>query len=213
MFCSPKSIRLAIIIRCAMIGSLRIKIHNSMITLHKTQTLSKAISIFSGITLLFACAQISIPLTPVPISMQTFAVFMIALFYKPSEAMQIISYYLILGFSGAPVFAGYKGGIQMLYGPTAGYLFGFLVAIYYLTRANLSSNKNASLDNIIKLSIATLIIYSLGISWLSFILGITLKTALLLGCAPFIIPGAIKSFLLALAIQYFGVTNNSLDKE
>lgn len=176
-----------------------------MITFRRSYFLSKAISIFSGITLLFACAQISIPLTPVPISMQTLAVFMIGLFYSPSDAMAIICSYLILGFSGLPVFACYKGGLHMLYGPTAGYLFGYVASIYYLSKANLSCNENSALYNMIKLSIATFIIYAFGVSWLSFILDISFKKAVLLGCAPFIIPGAIKSFFLVLAVKYFGI--------
>lgn len=181
------------------------KTSNSMITFRRSYFLSKAISIFSGVILLFACAQISIPLTPVPISMQTLAVFMIALFYSPSDAMAIISSYLILGFSGFPVFAGYKGGLHMFYGPTAGYLFGYLASIYYLSKANLFCNENSTLYNMMKMSIATFIIYSFGVSWLSFILDIKFKKAVLIGCAPFIIPGIIKSFFLVIAVKYFGV--------
>ena len=75
--------------------------------------------------LLAVCSWISLPLA-VPVTMQTFAVFAAVVLLGTKCSMAAISVWLLLGACGAPVFAGFKGGLAVLSGVTGGYIVGFL---------------------------------------------------------------------------------------
>lgn len=80
-----------------------------------------------GTALIAVCSWISIPMpTGISITMQTFAIFLIAgLLGLKCGTISVLAY-LLLGAIGLPVFSGFKGGIASLLGPTGGYLLGFL---------------------------------------------------------------------------------------
>ena len=78
-------------------------------------------------------AKIKIPFVPVPMTMQTFVVLLIGIFFGWKLGLFTVSLYLLEGIAGLPVFAGTpeKGvGIIYFFGPTMGYLVGFLFAVY-----------------------------------------------------------------------------------
>ena len=76
------------------------------------------------------CAQISIPIGPVPINMAHLSVFMAAgiLGSKYGALSQVV--YLCLGAMGLPVFSGFMGGLGRLTGPTGGYIVGYVVTAF-----------------------------------------------------------------------------------
>jgi biotin transport system substrate-specific component len=82
-----------------------------------------------GASLLMAvCAHVSVPLwfTPVPITLQTFGVMLLALTLGGWRASAALVLYLLEGISGLPVFSPHgPGGIATLLGPTGGYLFAY----------------------------------------------------------------------------------------
>ncbi len=80
-----------------------------------------------AIALTAACAMVTVPLGPVPFTLQNFAISFIVLALKPKEAVAAIAGYLVLGAIGLPVFAGFSGGISCLLGPTGGFLWGYLL--------------------------------------------------------------------------------------
>jgi len=82
--------------------------------------------ISAGAGLTAVLAQIQIPMYPVPMTLQTFAVLLIAAAMGPWRALSSMGLYVALGAAGLPVFAGAKALGQVV--PTAGYLFGFAVA-------------------------------------------------------------------------------------
>ena len=82
----------------------------------------------TGSVLITLCAQVSVPFYPVPVTMQTFAVILIGLTYGWRLGGITVALYLIEGSIGLPVFAGGKGGMIVMMGPTAGYLYGFFLA-------------------------------------------------------------------------------------
>jgi len=82
-----------------------------------------------GIFLIFLTSQISIPLEPVPITLQTFGVMLVGLTFPQTAAIKAVSGYLALGALGLPIFASFSGGYHCLLGPTGGYLFGFLISV------------------------------------------------------------------------------------
>jgi biotin transport system substrate-specific component len=78
-----------------------------------------------------ACAHVSVPLffTPVPVTLQTFAVLVIGLIFGPSLAASTLLLYLAEGAAGLPVFSPHgPGGIAQLIGPTGGFLLSYPLA-------------------------------------------------------------------------------------
>ena len=80
-----------------------------------------------GAAFLAVLSQLTFSIGPVPITLQTFAVGLIATIFKPREAVLSVFIYLLLGAIGLPVFAGGSGGFQALFGPSAGYLWFYLL--------------------------------------------------------------------------------------
>ena len=90
----------------------------------QNHTLSLILPAF-GAAIIAALAQIVIPIGAVPITLQTFAVGLVAAIPKPREATLAATLYLIPGAIGLPVFAGGGGGLQAFFGPSAGYLLAY----------------------------------------------------------------------------------------
>lgn len=153
------------------------------------------LQIMLAVGLLFVCSQITIPIQPVPITMQTIAVLFIGLFFSRSNACISLLTYLSLGAAGLPVFANFKSGIMFFAGPTAGYLVGFLLAVYVMTSLKSKISQNLVIEQFILCILGNLVIMGLGWFWLSRFLGDEIK-AFELGVKPFIIPGVVKSLIL-----------------
>lgn len=82
------------------------------------------ISFFTAVTVI--CAQISVSIGTVPFTMHTFAFFLSASVLGFKKGILSVLIYILLGILGLPVFSGFKGGIDVLFGPTGGYIWGFL---------------------------------------------------------------------------------------
>lgn len=160
---------------------------------------SEVIQICIAVCLLFCCSQISIPLKPVPITLQTVAVLLIGLFYSRATAVKSLLSYLALGAMGAPVFANFSGGLHMFMGPRGGYLLGFLLAVLAMTFFRERVKNDSSLSLFINCLLGSLCIYLPGISWLSFFVGFSMSIQV--GLVPFLIPGIVKALLLSQAVK------------
>ena len=148
-----------------------------------------------GTILLAISAKIQLPFWPVPMTMQTFVIFLIGMTYSVRLSFITVSMYLFEGALGLPVFAS-GGGIAYLVGPTSGYLYGMLISsvvISYL--ANLGFSKTY-LKTSISLLIGSFIIFLFGILYLGSIIGY--EKAIIAGLLPFI-PSEI--FKIALAVS------------
>jgi len=155
----------------------------------------RTLEVFLGVALLAICSQITIPFKPIPVTLQTIAVLFIGLTYDKITAPLTMLCYITIGIMGAPVMINYSGGLAKLTGPTAGYLAGFLLAVYVMASLKdkiFTSNK--WLNQISLCLIGNIIIMSLGWMWLAKFLGVS--GAFYGGILPFIIPGIIKSVLL-----------------
>lgn len=84
--------------------------------------------------LITVCSWISIPLGALPFTLQTMAILAVMLTCGGRRGTIAILVYLVMGFCGVPVFAGFKGGVAALIGPTGGFLVGFVIAalVYWL---------------------------------------------------------------------------------
>ena len=139
--------------------------------------------ILFGTLLLALSSKVQVPFWPVPMTMQTFIVFIIGMAYGWKLAISTLVVYLIEGAMGLPVFAK-GGGLLYLTGPTAGYLYGMTVAAGIIGFfAELGYNQSY-FKSLISLLIGTFIIFLLGVGYLGSIVGY--DKALAGGLYPFI---------------------------
>ena len=153
------------------------------------------------ITALFAAiigilAQVTIPLPLVPITGQTLAIGLAATILGARYGTLSILVYLAIGAAGIPVFAQLSGGLGSLFGPTGGYLFGFIptafVIGYYLEKRGFTL-LNAVIANVLGMFVAL----SFGTVWLKVFAELSWTGAFVGGFAPFILVGVIKAVLAA----------------
>ena len=149
-----------------------------------------------GTLLLALSSKIQVPFWPVPMTMQTFVIFLIGMTYGVRLSFATVALYLFEGAAGLPVFAS-GGGIGYLTGPTAGYLYGMLFACVLISHlANLGFSRTY-FKAAISLFIGSIIIFVLGIIYLGSIIGY--QKAIAAGLLPFI-PSELFKIALAVAI-------------
>jgi biotin transport system substrate-specific component len=163
----------------------------------------KLIKIISGFILMFACSQIAIPLKPVPISLQTVGVMLIGLTYSRSEGMAAMLTYILAGAIGLPVFANFNSGLG---GPTSGYFFGFIAAIYCMNKFKDRFGLQSFVSIVGACFVGTVITFVFGLAWLSSLIGFS--AAITHGLMPFIIPGIVKVLILSASLKAVGFKVN-----
>ena len=156
--------------------------------------------------LITVCSWISIPVGPVPVTLQTLAVLAVLLTIGGRRGTIAIAVYLALGAVGAPVFAGFKGGPAAFIGPTGGFLAGFLVAalLFWLLEklvfARLMTTSAKKLVfGVVNSLIFELVLYTVGVIWFMTVYAaqtgpVGLGTVLGWCVLPFIIPDLVKIF-------------------
>jgi len=155
-----------------------------------------AIVVICGSLILCLSAQVKVyfPISPVPITGQTFAVLMLAALLGSRRGVLAMIAYLIEGASGLPVFAG-GIGLAALIGPTGGYLFGFIAVAYVVGRlAEMGWDRRVS-TTILAMLAGEFVLYTFGVCWLAIMADI--RTALVIGLYPFIVGDILKIALAA----------------
>ena len=160
-----------------------------------TSAVTKAALVVFGSLLLAVSAQFKIPLYPVPVTGQTLVVLLIGMTYGPRLGGVTIAAYLFEGALGLPVFAGGAAGVAVLMGPTAGYLFGFLlaaIAMGYLAERGMG---RTVVSTIAAMVIGNCVIYLCGALWLANFIGF--GQAIAAGVLPFLYGDALKLVVAA----------------
>lgn len=145
--------------------------------------------------LITVCSWISMPFLGVPVSLQTFAVFLATAVLGTKRATASVLSYILLGLTGVPVFSGFNSGISAFLGATGGYLIGFIFAAM-ITGILIKKLPDKKLWKIISMCAGQIICYIFGMFWYGFIYlkssetNVTLIFSLCV--APFIIPDIIK---------------------
>ena len=141
-------------------------------------------------------AQMTIPRPLVPIAGQTLAIGLAATILGARYGTLSILLYLALGAVGVPVFAEMKSGVSVIFGPTGGYLVGFiptaLIIGWYLEKTSFTF-KQAMIAN----TIGMIITLTIGTAWLKVSAGLPWTSALKGGFYPFLPVGIIKAALAA----------------
>jgi biotin transport system substrate-specific component len=143
------------------------------------------------IALLAASSWISIPVPPIPFTLQTLAVFLCAAIMR-RYAVIPLTLYVMAGCLNLPVFHNGTAGIGVLFGPSGGFLIGFIPAV--LVAGYLYESDKTSM-HIAGLFLAMGIYYLFGVGWIMLSTGMNLVSALFAGFAPFIIGDIIKLIL------------------
>jgi biotin transport system substrate-specific component len=150
-------------------------------------------SLFAALTAAGAYIQIPIPFSPVPVTLQVFFVLLAGSMLKSKWGSLSMIVYTLLGVAGLPVFSGGSSGLGVLFGPTGGYIFGFIAAAFLigkLAEEAERAGKSGFAVNALNMSAGILVIYALGVTQLMLVAEMGPGTAITLGAIPFI-PGEI----------------------
>ena len=155
------------------------------------------IAIFT--VLMAVCAWISIPVTTIVFTLQTFAVFAALLTLGGRRGTYAVLAYLLLGLVGLPVFSNFQGGAGVLLGATGGYILGFLgsALVYWGMTAHVRDTLPVRIAACV---IGLMVCYAFGTAWFLAVYtgGETSLSAALAMCVfPFILPDLVKIGLAA----------------
>lgn len=155
-------------------------------------------SIFAAITSILAQISIPLPFTAVPLSMQITAIVITGLLLGAKCGVVSVVIYLLLGAIGLPVFTMFKGGINVLFGPTGGYLLAYPLMVFII---GYSKEKfGFGVKTVLNMLLALLLVYILGTIMFSVITGNTIAQSIILCVVPFVLPDLIK-LVLAFSIS------------
>lgn len=145
--------------------------------------------------LIAVCSWISIP-AAVPFTLQTFGVFMAVEVLGGKRGTMAVLVYILMGAVGIPVFAGFQGGIGVIFNTTGGYIVGFLCSALIMWAAESLFGKKP-LVRLLSMAAGLIACYVLGTIWFMVVYGRTtgavgLMTVLGWCVIPFIIPDLVK---------------------
>jgi biotin transport system substrate-specific component len=148
-----------------------------------------------GSLLIAAASQIQVPFYPVPMTMQTFAVLLVGAVGGRRLGAETVGLFLAESAIGLPFLAGGVGGLSYFAGPTAGYLFGFLLAAFvvgWLIERGAARNIVTLVGSLL---LGEVILFGLGALWLGYLFGASV--AWTSGVLPFLAGDAVKVALVA----------------
>ncbi len=141
-------------------------------------------------------APFSVPIGPVPISLTNLAIYFSIYVLGMKKATVSYLVYLLIGFIGVPVFSGFSSGPQKLFGPTGGYLIGF-IPMTIIAGILIDKFTNNQIICFLGMTAGIVVCYSFGTTWLAYQAHMDWKAALFAGVVPFLLGDAAKMILAA----------------
>lgn len=160
---------------------------------------AKAGAVALGVVFLTLASWIRVPMIPVPMTLQTFAVLSVGALYGFRMAAATLLTWLAVAFVGAPVLAEFKGGYAVFAGSTAGYLAGFVLAaavVGWLAERGWTRKVPLALAAML---IGEALIMVPGVLWLAHLYG--MEKALEWGFTPFVIGDLLKLGIAGLGVS------------
>jgi len=156
--------------------------------------------VLASSALLALSAQVAIPLpfSPVPVTAQTLALTLLAAALGRARASAMAFAYLVEGMAGLPVFAGGAAGPQILIGPTAGYLAGFVPAAWLVGALAERGLDRRFWTTALAMFAGNAVVLLFGAAWLARFVGV--ERAFTLGVAPFIVGDVVKTLIAAMLL-------------
>lgn len=147
----------------------------------------------TGIMAAIMCllAPLSVPSGGIPVTLATFAVYIISCIAEPKNAVSAVIIYILLGAAGLPVFSSFRGGFQVLAGITGGYIIGYIPCALAVS---LLINKFPHKKFVYPLSMisGTAICCVIGALWYALQSDVSFSAAITAGVLPFIIGDMLK---------------------
>lgn len=156
------------------------------------------VALFTALIIVGGYISVPIPIGPVPISLASGFVMIAGLFLGFKWGLASVALYLSLGLLGLPVFANGTAGLAVLFGPTGGFLCGYLLlaaAVGFIS----DRGKHATIANLIGLVTGKILLYAVGVLWLKAVLHLGWPGAVAAGLTPFI-PGAVIKIIVVSAL-------------
>ena len=157
------------------------------------------VALHTAVLCILAPHTLYLPFSPVGITLGSFFLYLTGLLLGPKLACISVLLYLCMGFVGLPVFSGYTAGAGVLFGPTGGFLLGYLpcVAVVGAFSGKAGRKKGVALF-LTGMIVGTLILYVVGTSWFCLFYGdgASLKEAMPVCVLPFL-PFDMVKFVLA----------------
>jgi biotin transport system substrate-specific component len=167
-------------------------------------------SLFAALTAVGA--YLFVPIGPVPIVLQNMFVFLAGLVLGSRWGLASVALYLLAGLCGLPVFAGGTGGLGRLFGPTGGFLLGYLPAVF-LIGAIAERRPGRMRWDVVAMGVGSAVLYACGVPWLKAVTGMPWAKAASVGMLPFLVGDALKiaaAALIAKAVRPVMNRSNSM---
>ncbi len=160
---------------------------------------TRAAIVLGGTAVLAAASQVSVPMYPVPMTLQTLAVLTIGMTMGSRMGVATVIAWLAEAFAGLPVLA-HGGSTASFFGPTAGFLMGFIAMVAI---AGLAADRGVK--SVLGLSlvglVAGVVLYVPGLAWPAMVMGKTMPELLSGWMMPFIAGDIVKAILAALIVS------------
>lgn len=162
--------------------------------------------------LIAICSWISIPMA-IPVTLQTFAVFLSVAVLGGKRGTTAVLIYILLGATGVPVFAGFTGGLGVILNTTGGYIIGFILTALIMWMMESTLGRKLWVQAL-SMVLGMAACYAAGTAWFMFVYmretgSVGLTTVLGWCVIPFIIPDAVK---IALALTLSNTLRRPLAK-
>ena len=155
----------------------------------KSAVLSALICIFSPVT---------VPIGPVPVTLGLFAVMLAGVVFESKKSLLAVMAFVLIGACGLPVFAGAKGGLSSLIGPTGGYIWSYFLVAFAVSKVSFRSNSSFA-KSFLGCVLGMIVCYILGTAQFVILAeNISFKNALKICVYPFIVFDLIKAVCAAM---------------
>ena len=165
---------------------------------NKTAAAASSIQNNAAIALMTAIicivGPLTLPIGPVPISLTPFAICISVYVLGKKRGTIACALYLLIGLIGLPVFSGYSAGPAVLFGPTGGYLIGYVV-MSFISGHFIDRFSGGYAASFIGMVIGLAALYVIGTLWLSYSTQMSLAASFAAGVAPFILFDLLKIVL------------------
>ena len=153
------------------------------------------IAVMTAVTCILG--PLSLPIGIVPISLTNLAIYFSVYLLGGKRGTLSYLVYLFIGLIGIPVFSGFSGGFHKVFGPTGGYLIGFIF-MAFISGIFIDKFSSKIYMCFLGMILGTIATYIFGTAWLAFQANLTFNKALSLGVLPFILGDIAKMVLAAL---------------
>ena len=161
-------------------------------------------AMMTGVLCIVSPVMIPIPFSPVPMTLATFGIYMIASLLGVKKGVLCVLGYILLGMAGLPIFSGFSSGIITLAGPTGGYVIGYLPCVFFIGwLLEKKRNKNSRIWYFFSFACGTICCYLFGMIWFMIVMTgtYTIGQTILICVVPYLFFDIIKILLATTIVR------------